>query len=176
MVDVTVVGSGPNGLAAAVTAARAGLSVRLLEAADTLGGGVRTSELTLPGFRHDVCSAVHPAAMASPFFQAFGLTERVDWIVPEVSYAHPLDGGRAGIAWRDIERTADALGRDGHAWRRLLEPLLKRVPEIVDFTGSTLVRFPPHPLSTLIYGLRVLEQGSPLWNLRFSEDVAPALL
>ncbi len=176
MVDVTVVGSGPNGLAAAVTAARAGLSVRLLEAADTLGGGVRTSELTLPGFHHDVCSAMHPAAMASPFFQQFGLTERVKWIIPGVSYAHPLDDGRAGIAWRDINRTADALGRDGRAWRRLFSPLLKRVPEIVDFTGSQLVRVPPHPLAALVYGLRVLEQGSPLWNARFKEDVAPAML
>jgi phytoene dehydrogenase-like protein len=176
MVDVTVVGSGPNGLAAAVTAARAGLSVRLLEAADTLGGGVRTSELTLPGFRHDVCSAVHPAAMASPFFQRFGLTDRIDWIVPEASYAHPLDGGRAGIAWRDLDRTADALGRDGLAWRRLLEPLLKHVPEVVDFTGSQLLRVPPHPLVAFSYALRVLEQGSPLWNARFSENVAPAML
>src|SRR5690554_4637478 len=176
MVDVTVVGSGPNGLAAAVTAARAGLSVRLLEAADTLGGGVRTSELTLPGFRHDVCSAVHPAAMASPFFREFGLTDRIEWIVPEVSYAHPLDDGRAGIAWRDLDRTADALGRDGRAWRRLFEPLLKRLPQIVDFTGSTLVRVPPHPLATILYGLRTLDQGSPLWNARFRDDVAPAML
>ena len=176
MVDVTVVGSGPNGLSAAVTAARAGLSVRLLEAAPTLGGGIRTSELTLPGFRHDVCSAVHPAAMASPFFREFGLTDRIEWIVPEVSYAHPLDDGRAGVAWRDLDRTADALGRDGRAWRHLFEPLLKRLPEIVDFTGSSLVRFPPHPLAALAYGLRVLEQGSPLWDIRFHEEIAPAML
>ena len=119
MTDVTVVGSGPNGLVAAVVAARAGLSVRVLEAESTIGGGVRTAELTLPGFRHDVCSAVHPAALASPFFRALGLLDRIDWIVPEVSYAHPLDGGRAGIAWRDLDRTADGLGADGRPWRRL---------------------------------------------------------
>jgi phytoene dehydrogenase-like protein len=176
MVDVTVVGSGPNGLSAAVTAARAGLSVRLLEAAPTLGGGIRTSELTLPGFMHDVCSAVHPVAMASPFFREFGLIERIQWIVPEVSYAHPLAGGRAGIAWHDLDRTVDDLGRDGRAWRRLLAPLLKRVPGVVDFTGSQLIRFPPNPLATLVYGLRALEQGSPLWNLRFRGEAAPAML
>lgn len=176
MVDVTVVGSGPNGLAAAVTAARAGLAVRLLEAAPTLGGGLRTSELTLPGFRHDVCSAVHPAAMASPFFREFGLTERIDWIVPDASYAHPLDSGRAGVAWRDIDRTAEALGRDGRAWRSLISPLLARLDGVVDFTGSQLLRVPRDPIAAFRYGLRVLEQGTGLWNARFREDVAPAML
>lgn len=176
MVDVTVVGSGPNGLAAAVTAARAGLEVRLVEAADTLGGGIRSAELTLPGFRHDVCSAVHPAAMASPFFRAFGLTERLDWIVPDVSYAHPLDGGRAGIAWRDLDRTVDALGRDGRAWRRLFGPLVRRIEGVVDFTGSQLLRMPADPLAAVRFGLRALDQGTGLWNRRFSGDVAPAML
>ncbi|WP_349898398.1 phytoene desaturase family protein [Parafrigoribacterium soli] len=176
MVDVTVVGSGPNGLAAAVTAARAGLSVRLLEGAATLGGGLRTSELTLPGFHHDVCSAVHPAATSSPFFREFGLTDRIEWIVPEVSYAHPLDHGHAGIAWRDLDRTVDGLGRDGSAWRALLAPLLKRVEGVVDFTGSQLLRIPKDPIAAFFYGLRAFEQGSPLWNLRFKGEVAPALL
>lgn len=176
MPDVTVVGSGPNGLAAAVTAARAGLTVRLVEAAPTLGGGLRTSELTLPGFRHDVCSAVHPAAMASPFFHAFGLTKRLDWIVPEVSYAHPLGGGRAGIAWRDLDRTAEGLGRDGPAWRSLIGPLLLRLDGVVDFTGSQLLRVPRDPIAAIRYGLRVLEQGSRLWNARFRGEAAPAML
>lgn len=175
MLDVTVVGSGPNGLAAAVTAARAGLGVRLIEAASTLGGGLRTSELTLPGFRHDVCSAVHPAAMASPFFQEFGLTERIDWIVPEISYAHPLAGGRAGVAWRDLDRTVNGLGRDGHAWRSLLEPLLHRLDGVVDFTGSQLLRVPRDPIAAIRYALRTLEQGSPLWNVRFREEAASAM-
>lgn len=175
MIDVTVVGSGPNGLVAAVVAARAGLSVRVLEGASTIGGGVRTAELTLPGFRHDVCSAVHPAALASPVFRALGLLDRIDWIVPEVSYAHPLDGGRAGVAWRDLDRTVEALGTDGPAWRRLIAPLLARQRGVGSFTGSQLLRVPRDPLAAFRFGLRSLEQGTPAWNLRFEGDVAPAL-
>ena len=176
MIDVTVVGSGPNGLAAAVTAARAGLGVRLVEAAPTLGGGLRTAELTLPGYRHDVCSAVHPAALASPFFRAFGLTERIEWIIPDVSYAHPMPDGEAGIAYRDLDRTAEALGRDGAQWRRLLGPLLRRVDGVVDFTGSQLLRIPRDPAAAILFGLRAIEQGSGLWNLRFRGETAGAML
>lgn len=176
MIDVTVVGSGPNGLAAAVTMARAGLEVRLVERASTLGGGLQTSELTLPGYRHDVCSAIHPAALASEFFRAFELTRRVEFLIPEISYAHPLDGEQAGIAYRDLGRTAAELGADGAAFTRLLTPLIERLDGLVDFTGSQLLRLPRDPLAVLGYGLRVLEQGSPLWNLRFRGPVAPALL
>jgi phytoene dehydrogenase-like protein len=119
----TIVGSGPNGLTAAVALARAGYAVRVLEASSTVGGGVRTGGITLPGFRHDIGSAVHPAALSSPFFRAFRLRHRIDWVTPEVSYAHPLDGGRAGIAWRDLDRTADGLGRDARAWLAVIRPL-----------------------------------------------------
>lgn len=174
--DVTVVGSGPNGLAAAVTAARAGLRVRVLEASDTVGGGLRTAELTLPGFRHDVCSAVHPAVASSPFFRETGIADRIEWIVPEASYAHPLAGGDAAIAWRDLDRTVDELGRDGEAWRRMLRPLVRGIDGVVDFTGNQLLRLPRHPVTAARFGLRTLEQGTGLWNLRFRQDLAPALL
>lgn len=176
MVDVAVVGSGPNGLAAAVTMARAGLSVQLFEAADAVGGGTRTAELTLPGYRHDVCAAVHPMALASPFFQAFELARRIELLVPDISYGHPLDGGRAGIAYRNLERTAEGLGADGQAWRHLMQPLLNRLAGVVDFTQDNLLRFPRDPLAVLQYGLRTLAQGTPAWNLGFREDVAPAML
>ncbi|GAA1822909.1 phytoene desaturase family protein [Agromyces salentinus] len=177
MTDVTVVGSGPNGLVAAVVAARAGLSVRVFEAASTLGGGVRTAELTLPGFRHDVGSAVHPAGLASPVFRRLGLLDRVDWIVPEASYAHPLDGGRAAIAWRDLDPTVEGLGADGPAWRRLIEPLLDRKRGVVAFTGSQLLRVPRDPVAAMRFGLRSLEQGVPLlWDRRFETEGAAALL
>ena len=174
--DAIIVGSGPNGLSAAVTLARAGLKVIVFERNPTIGGGARTAELTLPGFLHDVCSAVHPMALASGFFRRFGLDRRIDLRVPEISYGHPLDGGRAGIAWRDLDRTADGLGVDGPAFKRLMAPLVANADRVAQFTGSQLLQLPRHPLTAAIFGLRALEQGSAAWNLRFSEDVAPAML
>src|ERR1700746_2936282 len=116
--DSIVVGSGPNGLAAAITLARNGLSVLVLEANSTIGGGARSSELTLPGFVHDVCSAVHPLAAGSPFFKKLPL-ERfgLDWIQPEIPLAHPLEDGSAAFLQRDVDLTADTLGRDARAYR-----------------------------------------------------------
>jgi phytoene dehydrogenase-like protein len=179
--DAIIVGAGPNGLAAAVTLARAGVSVTVYERNETIGGGARTAELTLPGFLHDVCSAVHPMALASPFFREFGLADRIPLVVPEISYAHPLDdaAGRrnaAGIAWHDLARTIDGLGADGAAWGRLLGPLVEHADAVTEFTGNQLLRLPRDPLTVARFGLRVLEQGSPLWGLRFRGDVAPALL
>ncbi|WP_460774406.1 phytoene desaturase family protein [Microbacterium sp. GXF7504] len=176
MTDVVVVGSGPNGLAAAVTMARAGLRVRVYEAASAPGGGAASAELTLPGFVHDVCSAVHPLAFESRFFQEFGLTDRVRFVVPEVSYAHPLDRRPAVLAHRDLDRTADELGRDGGRYARLMRPLVRRAGGIADFTGGSLLRAPADPVAAAVFGLRSLEQGSPGWNLRFSGVAAPALV
>jgi len=174
--DVTVVGAGPNGLAAAVTMARAGLSVRVLEAASTAGGGSRTSELMRPGHFHDVCSAVHPMALASPFFRDFGLSERIGLEVPEVSYAQPLDGARAALAYRSLERTVQELGPDGTAYNALMRPLVEHSEAITRTLMDPLLKLPREPLAALRFGLAALDQGSRTWNRRFSEDAAPALL
>ncbi len=176
MPDVAVVGAGPNGLAAAAVMARAGLSVELFEAGKTIGGGTRTSELMQPGHFHDICSAVHPMAVASPFFKAFELSRRINLITPDLSYGSPLDGGRAALAYRSLDKTASGLGRDGAAYRRLMAPLVDRVDDVMDFTQNQLLRIPRNPIAAGIFGLRTLEQGSGMWNARFKEESAPALL
>lgn len=174
--DAVVVGSGPNGLAAAVVLARAGLAVRVLERDAGIGGGASTRELTLPGYRHDVCSAVHPLAVASEFFRAFDLERRIDFAIPDVSFGHPLDGGRAAIAYRDLTHTVDELGRDGGAYRRVIGPLAARARELTAVTGSPVLPFPHHPLTAALLGMRMIEQGTALWDARFRDDPAPALL
>ncbi|MEO7022809.1 MAG: NAD(P)/FAD-dependent oxidoreductase [Leifsonia sp.] len=175
-VDVEVVGSGPNGLAAAVTLARSGLKVRVREAHSSIGGGMRTSELTQPGFSHDDCSAVHPQALVSPFFTAFELSKRVRFITPEVSYAHPIDRGRTGLAYRELALTAESLGADGKRWRSLFEPLLKDPVSLERLTMAQIGTVPIRPATAFRLATRAMEQGSPLRNLRFADDVAPAML
>ena len=159
--DAVVVGSGPNGLAAAVTMAAAGLRVQVIEGASAIGGGCRTEELTLPGFWHDVCSASHPLAVASPFFRRFDLAARgVALAWPEVEFAQPLDGGRAAVVMRSVQDTAARLGADGRAYQRLLGPITEHLDELLPTLLAPL-RYPPaHPLAAADYGRRAILPAS----------------
>jgi phytoene dehydrogenase-like protein len=142
--DAVVVGSGPNGLAAALRLSAAGLRVRVVERAERPGGGMRTEELIRPGFLHDVCSTVQPMAAAAPFFREFDLPSRgVRLVQPEVCFAHPLDGGRAAVSLRSLGDTADGLGADGEAYRRLFAPLVEHGDDVIDFFLSSRLRRPP---------------------------------
>ncbi len=179
--DAVVVGSGPNGLAAAVTLARAGLGVEVLEAEPTVGGGARTLDLGLAdGLVHDICSAVHPMAVAAPFMKQFDLAARgVRFVTPDISYAQPLDGGRAALAYRDIDRTAEGLGADGATWKRLLGPLARQEDRLVEFALGdyrSLPRSVGGLLTAAQFALRLLDQGTPVWNRRFHTEEAAALL
>jgi phytoene dehydrogenase-like protein len=159
--DAVVVGSGPNGLAAAVTLAAAGLKVTVIEGAATIGGGCRTEELTLPGFWHDVCSAAHPLAVASPFFQRFDLAARgVTLARPEVEFAHPLSQGRAAVVTRSVTQTAGRLGADGRAYQRLIGPMAGHMDEICQAILAPLRRPPAHPLPVIGYGRRAILPAS----------------
>ena len=173
--DAVVVGSGPNGLAAAITLARAGLAVTLLEQAETIGGGTRTEELTLPGFRHDVCSAVHPLGVASPFFQSLPLSAHgLEWIYPEVQLAHPLEGGAAALLYRSVERTAAGLGADAAAYERLMDPLVRRWPELAADLLAPL-HVPGHPLQLAAFAVRALLPADFLGRRTFKDHAARAL-
>ena len=170
-----MVGSGPNGLAAAVSLARAGYAVRVLEASPEPGGGIRTAPGPLAGFRYDTCSAVHPLLFTSPFFRAFGIRQKIHWHIPEISYAHPLDGESAAIAWRDLDRTCADLGADGDRWSWLMRPLSTRLDDVVRITGDQLLRLPSPVTTAVRLGSRVAVAGSALGRL-FSSEAAAALL
>jgi phytoene dehydrogenase-like protein len=161
--DAIIVGSGPNGLAAAITLVRQGLRVLVLEAKETVGGGMRTAELTLPGFRHDICSAIHPLGIGSPFFQSLPLAEYgLAWIQPDLPVAHPLDDGGASpdsaqavFVHRSLDETVAHLGQDGAAYRRLIAPLIANWDKIAhEFLGP--LRPPRHPLAMAQFGIRAL--------------------
>jgi phytoene dehydrogenase-like protein len=148
-----VVGAGPNGLAAAARLATAGLSVTVLEQADTIGGGTRTSELTVPGLRHDHCSAFHPMAAGSVFLDSLGLDRYgLRWLWPEIDCAHPLDSGDAGVLMGSLPDTAAGLGSDGRTWQRLLAPTVAGYPELAEDLMRPLLRVPGHPLRLARFG------------------------
>ena len=158
--DAVVIGSGPNGLAAAITLQQAGLSVLILESRDSIGGGLRTKELTLPGFRHDVCSAIHPLAAESPFFKTLPLDQHgLEYLDPPVSAAHPFDGGGAAFLSRSLEETARSLGDDAGRYKDLILPILKDwkylSPEILDE-----LHIPDHPFKLARFGLKALTSAS----------------
>src|SRR5262249_32152784 len=152
--DAVVVGSGPNGLTAAVVLARAGLSVLVIEGASTIGGGTRTQPLTLPGFNHDVCSAVHPMAAASPILSALPLRQHgLEWIEPPIALAHPLDDRPPTLLRRDIEATTSELQSDGDAYRSLIAPLAAHWDTLARDLLAPL-HCPAHPLSLARFGSR----------------------
>jgi phytoene dehydrogenase-like protein len=174
--DVVVVGGGPNGLAAAITCLEAGRSVLLLEAADTLGGGARTAELTRPGFQHDVCSAIHPLAAVSPFFADAGLERHgLELVHPEVALAHPLDDGRAGVMHRSLEDTVAGLGADGPAWDRTVGWVARRWATLAPAVLAPLLRIPRHPLTLGGFGLRAVPSAT-LLGRAFRTEEAKGLL
>jgi len=174
--DAVVVGSGPNGLAAALIMARAGLTVQVFEGGETPGGGCRTQEITLPGFHHDICSAVHPLAAASPFFTGTDLAAAgVRLLTPPVAFANPIDGGRAGAVAGSVQDTADGLGADSGAYRRLLGPLVRDADSILPALLAPLRSIPAHPLAVARFGLEGLLPASQLVR-RFKTQEARALL
>ncbi|SEN31818.1 Phytoene dehydrogenase-related protein [bacterium A37T11] len=161
--DAVVVGSGPNGFAAAITLQRSGLSVLLLEGKDTVGGGMRTAELTLQGFHHDICSAVHPMGIGSPFFRSLPLAEHgLEFIHPEVMAAHPFDNGHAAALYKSVEETADGLGVDKPAYLKLFKPLINIWPNIDSEMLGPLLTIPKHPIDLATFGLKALQSGKQI--------------
>ena len=174
-VDAVIVGSGPNGLAAAVRLASAGRSVIVLEAAETIGGGTRSAELTLPGYLHDVCAGVHVLGADSPAFAPDVLgTDAIQWIRPEIALAHPLDGARAGVLHQDLDLTCDEFGADGARWRRLIGPVVERWPTLLPQLLSPVLSEPRHLVALGRFGIQAIPPTT--WQAhRFRTDEAAAV-
>jgi phytoene dehydrogenase-like protein len=174
--DAVVVGAGPNGLAAAITIARAGRSVLVVEAKATIGGGARTEELTLPGFRHDICSAIHPMGMVSPFMRSIPLAEHgLEWAFSPEAIAHPLDDGTAATLVQSVDETARRLGTDGDSYRKLIAPFVKNPDALWDEILRPIRLLPHHPFLLAHFGLLGLQPATRLAK-RFRSDQARALL
>jgi phytoene dehydrogenase-like protein len=174
--DVVVTGAGPNGLAAAITCARAGLAVLLIEGAATVGGGARSAGLTRPGFVHDVCSAIHPLALVSPFFRGIPLADYgLTWAHPEVPLAHPLDGGRAAVLERSFADTSKTLESDGPAYERVFSPLARDADDLYRDALAPL-RVPRRPFLLARFGLQAMRSTSAWSRARFDDAPARALV
>jgi phytoene dehydrogenase-like protein len=174
--DAVVVGSGPNGLAAAIVLAAAGLQTVLREAAPAAGGGLRSEQLTLPGFSHDVCSAVHPLALSSPFFRSLPLADYgLDWVHSPAALAHPLDDGTAAVLEMSVNATAAGLGEGGSSWRSLHEPFVQEWDSLAGDVLAPPIRFPSHPLLMARFGLRALQSAVTVAHGRLGGAAARAL-
>jgi phytoene dehydrogenase-like protein len=171
--DAAVVGAGPNGLAAALELARSGRKTLLVEADAEIGGGTRTEELTLPGFKHDICSAIHPSAIASPFLNEIGLD--LEWVQSPIPFAHPLDDGRVAALHRSVDETAEGLGEDGGRYQTLMQPLVDNIEEMVDVALGPLTLVPQHKAA---FSRIALVGGLPAAVLakRFATDEGKALI
>jgi phytoene dehydrogenase-like protein len=175
MSSAVVVGSGPNGLAAAVRLAQAGVSVTVLESSDRPGGGTRTSEYGHPGVLHDDCSAFHPTGVMSPFLKSLPLQDfGLEWLWPELDLVHPLDDGRAGIMSRDLDRTADSLGRDGDKWRRVFAPMVRNIDALIGEVFQPTLHVPSHPITLARFGINALMPAT-MTVRRWKDDPARAL-
>lgn len=174
--DAVVVGAGPNGLSAAIVLARAGKSVLVVEANDTVGGGARSAELTLPGFVHDVCSTAYPLGAGSPFFNSLPLREHgLEWVHPPAPLAHPLDGGRTVMLYPSISETASGMGVDGEAYRKLMGPLASDWDRSSGYLLSPLRGRPAHPLAIARFGLQAMRSVRSTAQSRFEGEGARAL-
>jgi phytoene dehydrogenase-like protein len=172
--DAIVVGSGPNGLAAAIALQQKGLSVLVVEAKDSIGGGLRSAALTLPGFTHDICSAIHPMTAASPFFSTLPLQQfGLQYLHPALPAAHPFDGGKAAVLARSLPETAAALGIDAAAYTRLMQPIVNDWPVLVDDLLAPL-HIPRHPLAMASFGLKAVSSALQL-SKRFTTEAAKGL-